>query len=148
VAFSNTVPHRFDTICNDTNEPQKRLFINFFVVDPKRPLAQTTANNASPTQIYSILAKMNVINEDIVRTVLAFCGGYSSGSLLHRTIVRDQARSAMSSGGPHWATMHYGNAGYLEFYPDARNGDEARPLHYREHNYVHSASTSQLGSGL
>jgi hypothetical protein len=38
VAFSNVIPHRFRKIVNQGEEPQQRTFLNFFVVDPSRPL--------------------------------------------------------------------------------------------------------------
>jgi hypothetical protein len=34
IVFSNNLPHRFMAISNKTKEPRKRIFINFFVVDP------------------------------------------------------------------------------------------------------------------
>jgi hypothetical protein len=41
VVFSNMMPHRFRKIENNTFEEKRRTFLNFFVVDPSRPLTST-----------------------------------------------------------------------------------------------------------
>jgi len=38
VVFSNELPHRVTKIENNSDEARTRLFIDFFVVDPKSPL--------------------------------------------------------------------------------------------------------------
>lgn len=38
IVFSNDLPHRFKKIINETDTKGYRVFINFFVVDPKHPL--------------------------------------------------------------------------------------------------------------
>jgi hypothetical protein len=46
IVFANIVPHRLLKLVNDTNQPASRTFINFFVIDPKKPLV-STANYVS-----------------------------------------------------------------------------------------------------
>lgn len=41
MVFSNTLPHRFDTLTNPTDKPLERLFMNFFIVDPAKPIIDT-----------------------------------------------------------------------------------------------------------
>jgi len=38
LVFSNTLPHRFKKIFNNTEREIRRTFINFFIVDPTKPL--------------------------------------------------------------------------------------------------------------
>uniref|UniRef100_A0A7S1YNR5 DUF4246 domain-containing protein n=1 Tax=Grammatophora oceanica TaxID=210454 RepID=A0A7S1YNR5_9STRA len=49
VVFNNSIPHRFRTIRNDTDQVQCRLFMNFFVVDPSKELPATTSSLAGPS---------------------------------------------------------------------------------------------------
>lgn len=39
--FLNELPHKFDTLTNSTNKTLERIFLNFFIVDPKKPLKDT-----------------------------------------------------------------------------------------------------------
>jgi hypothetical protein len=145
VAFSNTVPHRFNTITNRTTKPHHRIFINFFVVDPTASLPVTTANSASPAQIRLLLRCKGVTVPHVCKRVMDFCGGYSQGDLGHRTVVRDQARAAMSAGRQHWKTNYFGNAGYFQFFPDARwNSRIDTRIGVEGRNYEHSAKSSDL----
>lgn len=127
VVFSNSIPHRFNTIYS--HDGAKRLFVNFFIVDPAAPLLTTTANTASPGQIRVVLRQHGISDPNLVKLVSDFCGGYSQGDLIHRTVLRDQARAAMSAGRQHWKTQYFGNAGTLQFFPDARwNPNFDRPF--------------------
>ena len=152
VAFSNTIPHRFNTIYGG-HWGVRRLFINFFVVDPDDPLPITTANAASPVQIRSLLLRKGFLDgdADLAQLVTSFLGGYSHGDLLHRTVVRDQARAAMSEGRQHWKVQYFGNAGFLQFFPDARWNDQywdTKSIGVKGRNYEHSAKSTELGSGM
>ena len=152
VAFSNTIPHRFNTIYSRFGGT-RRLFINFFVVDPDDPLPITTANAASPARIRSILLQKGFLDgeTDVAQLVTSFLGGYSHGDLLHRTVVRDQARAAMSAGRQHWKVQYFGNAGFLQFFPDARWNDQywdTSSIGVKGRNYEHSAKSTDLGSGM
>lgn len=148
VAFSNDIPHRFDTIKGS----QRRLFVNFFIVDPKAGLPTTTANTASYAVVRRLLLRKGLEDSNLCENVCEFCGGYSKGDLVHRTVVRDQARAAMSAGRQHWKSINYGNAGYLMFFPDSRwRSDvwDTSTIGGRQgKNYEHSAKSSDLGSGL
>jgi hypothetical protein len=42
IVFSNIVPHRLVTLVNNTNQIACRTFINFFVVDPEKPLVSSS----------------------------------------------------------------------------------------------------------
>ena len=150
VAFANTIPHRFNTIRNDSEFVQRRLFINFFVVDPSDQLSHTTANSASSDLVRRVLLQNGITSSSLHLLVCEFCGGYTHGGFLHRKVVRDQARAAMSSGRQHWKTQYFGNAGELEFYPDARYPKNfVDKIGNYGRNYEHSASDSNaLGSGL
>src|SRR5437016_919303 len=41
LVFANFIPHRFRKITNNDSTPHRRTFINFFIVDPTKPLKST-----------------------------------------------------------------------------------------------------------
>jgi hypothetical protein len=149
IAFQNTIPHRFRTIRNDTNESQRRLFVNFFVVNPDDPLEVTTSSVAGEHFIRRCLRRQACAPQGsmcIVSHILGFVGGYAHPDRLHRRVLRDQARAAMSRNRGRWHTYMFGNNADLMYQNDCRiryNGST------RLENYVESGcDTSQLGSGL
>ena len=149
VAFSNDIPHRFDTIHGSDWIQQRRLFINFFIVDPKAGLKTTTANSASFADISRVMHIKGIEDANLRKMVGEFCGGYSNGDWVHRKVMRDQARAAMSAGRQHWKTQYFGNAGYLQFFRDARwNSNQESHIGVQGRNYEHSVPSSGLGSGM
>ncbi|KAI9359178.1 hypothetical protein DFJ73DRAFT_817274 [Zopfochytrium polystomum] len=86
VCFRNTLPHRLAKITNPTAATLRRLFINFFVVDPACPLPSTTTVSAP-----------------------------SSASLQEAKDKRADARAAMAEAVSGWGFIHWGNVGNLEY---------------------------------
>jgi hypothetical protein len=155
IAFQNTIPHRFRTIRNDTDKPQRRLFVNFFVVNPDDPLKVTTSSVAGEHFIRRCLRRKAYLQRqsaavgsmcNIISHILGYVGGYAHPDRLHRRVLRDQARAAMSRNRGRWHTYMFGNNADLMYQNDCRiryNGST------RLENYVESGcDTSQLGSGL
>lgn len=164
VAFANSIPHRFRSIRNDTDHAQRRLFLNFFVVDPATPLANTTTTLMGPWLGRRVLTRMGVRDESnndgsnpIISTILDYYGGYACALHINRKLLRDRARSAMAQDRPHWyETMHFGNSADLLYTGDARpmvpliesltqHYDYAAPVRDIEHS---GANTAMLGSGM
>eukprot|EP00562_Extubocellulus_spinifer_P000747 CAMPEP_0178482122 /NCGR_PEP_ID=MMETSP0696-20121128/6564_1 /TAXON_ID=265572 /ORGANISM="Extubocellulus spinifer, Strain CCMP396" /LENGTH=561 /DNA_ID=CAMNT_0020109615 /DNA_START=76 /DNA_END=1761 /DNA_ORIENTATION=+ len=163
VAFANSIPHRFRSIRNDTDHAQRRLFLNFFVVDPATPLANTTTTLMGPGLARRALMRMGLPEESkeagkpFITTILEYYGGYACARDINRKLLRDRARSAMAQDRPHWyETMHFGNSADLLYTGDAR---PMVPLvgylsqHYnkaaRVRDIEHSgANTDMLGSGM
>ncbi|KAI9324312.1 hypothetical protein DFJ73DRAFT_872989 [Zopfochytrium polystomum] len=86
VCFRNTLPHRLAKITNPTAMTLRRLFVNFFVVDPASPLPSTAAVSAP-----------------------------SSASLQEAKDKRADARAAMAEAVSGWGFIHWGNVGNLEY---------------------------------
>lgn len=148
VVFHNAIPHRFRSIKNDSDEAQRRLFVNFFIVNPEHPLP-TTSTSASPQLLRRILVRRGLVDRSVQDYLLQFVGGYSSADFLHRKLIRDQARTAMSRDRPHWFTYMFGNSGDLQYHSDGRSPYYAPECGAIGRNYEHSACpTSNLGSGL
>eukprot|EP01119_Soliformovum_irregulare_P009083 TRINITY_DN22214_c0_g1_i1.p1 TRINITY_DN22214_c0_g1~~TRINITY_DN22214_c0_g1_i1.p1 ORF type:complete len:544 (+),score=128.21 TRINITY_DN22214_c0_g1_i1:46-1677(+) len=91
IFFANTIPHRFRKIFNQGSEKQVRSFLNFFIVDPKRPLT-STRNLPSDYQMEPIgIAKR----------------------------LRNEARSEMKKSVKGWGWINWGNCGTIEHIYDS-----------------------------
>jgi len=158
--FSNTIPHRFRTIHNDTDDAQERLFINFFIVDPDKCLAKTTISCPSRILLMSFLSQKGVTDPALQQTILSFCGhgfGGAAGPVKCK-LLRDRARASMASNRPHWSILNYGNSGAVVYQRDSIRPFEGSKLgvEYGISGYDGNASenehsgcnTSALGSGL
>lgn len=66
IVFSNELPHRFQKIVNTTDQKGFRVFVNFFVVDPKHPL--TLGHEQSSLDQKDIMEQRERIREVLVRT--------------------------------------------------------------------------------
>lgn len=153
VAFGNTIPHRFRTIHNETDDVQCRLFINFFIVDPSNPLANTTDTLPDSFLLRRVFNGFGIREALVQSNIMEYCDGYACAPLLHRKLLRDKARAAMAADRPHWLqTGHFGNYADLWYTDDNRPisiydlGGLTRPL---GRGLQHSGcNTSDLGSGL
>ena len=87
VVFSNELPHRVTKIVNETNESRMRLFVDFFVVDPKTPL-----NEEEEEEVLKNRDDKLVIFER-----------------------REKIRNELNKSQVGWGYTHYGNCGVVEF---------------------------------
>lgn len=149
VVFHNSIPHRFKSIHNTTDRPQRRLFLNVFVVDPATPLP---VSSCVPF-LRRVLARHNVGERNLQNKILGFAGGSAEPSILRRKVLRDKARAAMSKDRPRWYTINYGNCGKVQYHGDSRaiygGYSFHKPHEYRNYEGLeHSGCpSSALGSG-
>jgi hypothetical protein len=88
VVFSNELPHRVTKIENNSDEARDRLFIDFFVVDPKSPLNEGDDD----------------VDDCVVKEKLE--------EALER---REKTRSELHKCQVGWGYTVYGNCGTVEF---------------------------------
>eukprot|EP01119_Soliformovum_irregulare_P018022 TRINITY_DN5458_c0_g1_i1.p1 TRINITY_DN5458_c0_g1~~TRINITY_DN5458_c0_g1_i1.p1 ORF type:complete len:566 (+),score=118.33 TRINITY_DN5458_c0_g1_i1:134-1699(+) len=91
IFFGNSIPHRFRKIVNEGTEVEERMFVNFFIVDPKKPMI-STRNLPKDYRMESI-------------------------SIAKR--LREEARSEMKNRTTGWGWINWGNAGHVEYVYDA-----------------------------
>ena len=91
--FSNQIPHRFLKTINSTDRPRRRTFINFFMIDPLRPLPSS-------------------------RTVSPLT--WESVPIEERKQIRGRVRNYMATKVTGWGYLDHGNSGTVEFYDDTK----------------------------
>ena len=73
-------------------------------MDPEKPLAVTTSTVASASSIRRALAWQGVGVTGVQTLILEFVGGVVNPDSVHRKVLRDQARTAMSKNRSQWTT--------------------------------------------
>ena len=109
IVFSNTLPHKFLKLENNTNEPLERLFVNFFIVDPSKPIESTTFY----WEAEKALKKTKKFPSVIIELILSFIV-YRSNRFEDK-IKRQVARESLKEEKSGWGFIHYGNSGDVEF---------------------------------
>ena len=109
IVFSNILPHKFLELVNITSEPLSRLFINFFIVDPKHKLESTTLRFAT----FSILNKLGKLPKTIIDEILSYI--HYKPSIFEAKALREKTRESMKTEFSGWGYIHYGNSGDVEF---------------------------------
>ena len=106
IVFSNLLPHRFKELKNSTAKPLSRLFINFFIVDPNKPLPSTALYHIHMRWLSERLS--SVLHE--ILKYLVFLA-----DLAEAKERRQLARQSMKTAPSGWGYIHYGNCGDVEF---------------------------------
>lgn len=110
IVFSNKLPHKFLELVNKTEKPLERLFLNFFIIDPRKKLTSTT--------MYSLLG--NILNKrfhyGIVNMILSFV--FSNLDEKKAKERREEARTSLKQVKSGWGYIHYGNCGNVQFLED------------------------------
>ena len=128
IVFSNELPHKFCELNNRTDENAERLFINFFIVNPKKRL-ETNQLRLDAFRALKIKMKLpNVLIDEILSYI------YSCESLhlakIRRGIVRESMKTDMSG----WGYMFLDNFCEIEFIQDIT---EVSSLEFNE---IHQSS--------
>jgi hypothetical protein len=102
VVFSNILPHRMRTLKNETLLPACRMFINFFVISPDHPVPSTVS--------------------------FKHCMGEEEAKRRREEQRQQMSVPSFKSG---FASVHWGNAGTLEFVDHVTQGllDEYTSIH-------------------
>jgi len=111
VVFSNTLPHRFKQLINVTNTALTRTFLNFFIVDPNKPIECERGK-----QDYWQLLKSMKLKNIIIGNVLKFISPLKYDPNEVAKEKRKKVREGMKTEVSGWGFSHYGNSGDLEFY--------------------------------
>ena len=109
IVFSNTLPHKFLKLENNTNEPLERLFVNFFIVDPSKPIESTTFY----WEIEKALKKLKKFPNVIIEFILSFIVYRSN--IFEDKEKRRLARQCLKEEKSGWGYICYGNAGEVAF---------------------------------
>jgi hypothetical protein len=119
IVFANTIPHRFCKLENHLNQNILRLFMNFFIVDPKKRLE----TNQLRMDSFMALRKASKLPVVVIDEILSFVfSRLNSNEAVKR---REAARQAMKSEESGWGYIHYGNSGDVIFIDD-QNRDKRR----------------------
>jgi len=111
VVFSNILPHRFKQLVNTTKSTLKRTFLNFFIVDPSKPIECDGGK-----QEYWRLLKSMKLKKIIIGHILKFVSSLKYDTLEKAKEKRKQVRKGMKTENSGWGYIHYGNSGDLEFF--------------------------------
>ena len=109
IVFSNTLPHKFLKLANNTTAPLERLFVNFFIVDPSKPIESTTFY----WEAEKALKKLKLFPIVIIELILSFIVFRSN--IFEDKEKRSLARKSLKEEKSGWGFIHYGNAGDVEF---------------------------------
>ena len=109
IVFSNSLPHKFLELTNKTDRPLERLFVNFFIVDPSKPIESTTFYWEAEKALKKLKKFPNVIIELILSYIV-----YRS-NIFEDKVKRSVTRQCLKEETSGWGYIHYGNAGDLEF---------------------------------
>ncbi|CAF4923328.1 unnamed protein product, partial [Rotaria sp. Silwood1] len=134
IVFSNSLPHRFCSIRNLTQKSRRRTFLNFFIVNPHKPilpspeLAISNLVLISYESCYQLLRKTCVLNKTNLETKqelpdLVITKILALLSLTQRLWSTDLdtkefrrcVRSEMCQQKPSWKGTSYGNWGNIDF---------------------------------
>lgn len=111
VVFSNTLPHRFKTLVNDSDHELYRAFLNFFVINPAKPLPTT---NEVPTNADVYLSLVRRLNYDVVGDILSFLR-LTPTTWPEAKQLRARAKAEMSERRGRWGQINYGNCGTVHW---------------------------------
>jgi hypothetical protein len=109
--FQNTVPHRFRYLTNQTDKPLYRSFVNFFIVDPTKPLPTT---DETPTNADIFLALCGRMVHDVIAIVLSFVG-LTPTSVREALDLRSRAKAEMVARKSKWGEIQHGNCGSIHW---------------------------------
>lgn len=111
LVFANYIPHRFRKITNVDTKPHRRTFINFFIVDPTKPLKSTKDVPASDflrlvlsTSVKRQLGKR--LPSEVASQILSYIPGVWS-SIVQAKKFRAQAREAMLKEKTGWGWINW-----------------------------------------
>jgi len=111
VVFSNTLPHRFKELINSTKSTLTRTFLNFFIVDPSKPIEC----DGGKQEYWRILKSMK-LKKIIIGNILKFLSPLKYDNLEKAKEKRKLVREGMKTENSGWGYIHYGNSGDLEFF--------------------------------
>ena len=109
IVFSNTLPHKFLKLTNNTDSPLERLFLNFFIVDPTKEIESTTFY----WEADKLLRKLKKLPSVIIAHILSFI--VYRPNLVEAKERRKAAREAMKTEVSGWGYIDYGNSGDVVF---------------------------------
>ena len=142
VVFSNIIPHRFRQIRNLTQKNGlRRTFLNFFIVDPRKPidLNSYSFRVLSPLdEILPILDRVSqgrLLFEPIRKKIIQYLGSSAWENVEEAKEFRAQVRKTMISEESGWGWITWGNCGFVEFVAARclfKDKDECDSLHHTE----------------
>jgi hypothetical protein len=122
VVFSNSLPHRVRQIRNLTeNDGLRRTFLNFFIVDPQKPISIDVfaSRVLAPLDIIlSILAEASegcLMIGPILDNIVEKLGPSAWQNIEEAKAFRTRVREAMTLNHSGWGWVEYGNSGEVTF---------------------------------
>ncbi|OMJ87493.1 hypothetical protein SteCoe_10829 [Stentor coeruleus] len=110
--FLNCIPHKFLELVNRTNKPLERLFLNFFIVDPTKPIESTSFGYEAEKALIKLKKFPKVIIEEILSFII-----FRPNAIIAKEL-RRKARQDMQNDQTGWGFINYGNSGDVCFIDD------------------------------
>eukprot|EP01113_Clastostelium_recurvatum_P001134 TRINITY_DN10470_c0_g3_i1.p1 TRINITY_DN10470_c0_g3~~TRINITY_DN10470_c0_g3_i1.p1 ORF type:complete len:622 (+),score=111.44 TRINITY_DN10470_c0_g3_i1:136-1866(+) len=143
IAFANTIPHRFRKITNNTSSSLRRTFLNFFIVDPLRPITLThqkvDVSRFVSTFLSIYVAKLTRKHfpHDLILHILSYIPPGNWQSVAEAKKFRQQVRDSMVTSKTGWGWINWGNCGNVSYVPSFPLWSNSR----RDYeNFVHTES--------
>ena len=121
IVFSNKIPHRFRQIRNLTTNDLRRTFLNFFIVDPRKPIDLHYFSSRVLAPIDTILEILDVASESrlligpILDKIIQHLGPTAWKNVDEAKAFRAHVRQAMLQDRSGWGWIEWGNCGFVEF---------------------------------
>lgn len=126
VVFENSIPHRFRQMKNPTDSNCRRTFINFFVVDPRHPIAVDSSQICLcySNQLWGLIERQ--LPDSVKREILSYLPNLW-GSIDEAKRFRHRIRQQMLEQKSGWGWIQFGNSGIVQFTKQTNHGhDELR----------------------
>ncbi|CAF1517427.1 unnamed protein product [Didymodactylos carnosus] len=124
VVFHNSMPHRFRQIRNLTNENRRRTFLNFFIVDPLKPIPMSLRRvGMAPVDLIlqillecsrRLLGNSRQLDDLAVKKIISFLPEIWE-TIEEAKEFRERVRKSMIEDKQGWGHICWGNCGTVEF---------------------------------
>eukprot|EP01113_Clastostelium_recurvatum_P012559 TRINITY_DN1651_c7_g1_i2.p1 TRINITY_DN1651_c7_g1~~TRINITY_DN1651_c7_g1_i2.p1 ORF type:complete len:380 (-),score=33.82 TRINITY_DN1651_c7_g1_i2:60-1199(-) len=124
IVFSNTIPHRFRKIANNSSQPGRRTFLNFFVVDPARPIIPKWDVHLHADKLVVLLTLLvrRLLDKhlplEIAEHIATMIPPNGWNSLQDARNYRARVRQSMTTNKSGWGWINWGNCGTVAYVPD------------------------------
>ena len=117
VVFSNAIPHRFRKISNNSDHVARRLFINFFILDPLKEFKFDYVYASKLEVVKSLKLACPALPKDMLRKIVSYLP-YLWPSLAGAKRFRSRVKEEMAKRKTGWGYIDWGNCGTLKFIPN------------------------------
>jgi hypothetical protein len=118
IVFGNILPHKFLPLSNTGETAVSRYIINFFIIDPAKPLESTT-NIWADRRMEILLNSFKRIGKgarEVLKSLLLKNYSVEQPSLEQLKLKRQKVRDELMNDRSGWGYIHYGNCGEVQYF--------------------------------